>query len=576
LKAQRDESSKTNIKAFGEITNNFGNGTGKITRESLREIGGSGREQFTKDVDFLNKTLRTTGDALKYFTEQVEINTKALNSVGATAKNDGPFAKARELAQGKARGGIVGKSGPPPSGTDTIPAMLTEDEFVVNARSSKKHRKLLESINNDTIQFKATGGVIGSYVGRNFDRISRRGARDFVRGVRNQRNPLNDVARQIIDNTTAGFDFREVGEQAQQIYSDSKNLREVDLPQLSADISNYRIATRGQVRQSSGRIDQAVANSQAASAQNAPFVDQARQYNQQRSRERTIEDQIGAQRRGAIATRQAENLNFNRGLTADFVGPPQLPPAQAGPPAQVGGLSDKERNARNIIASVTKRDEEKRQAKLGSISKEIRAIDLTQPPAGFLEEQAIDRQSNVTRGGNRRAPGFGTAFQQQRGAFVDSLRQGRRAFATQFNRGSASPLEQRGINLNSNQPNPNNAQTDRRQQTQQSPEALQKALLDFGNNTAALTKTFTDFNNNLKENTAGFAQVVGELGKRIEELKGLKDVNLKLSKDGKVEVLLNGGAILTSLKGDMEKEIRTQIASAITQNNQNQINNGLA
>ena len=41
-----------------------------------------------------------------------------------------------------------------PKGTDTVPAMLTPGEFVVNARSTKRHRGVLEAIN------KSSGGII--------------------------------------------------------------------------------------------------------------------------------------------------------------------------------------------------------------------------------------------------------------------------------------------------------------------------------------------------------------------------------------------------------------------------------
>ncbi len=45
-----------------------------------------------------------------------------------------------------------------PKGTDTVPAMLTPGEFVVNARSTKKHRGVLEAIN------RQQGGMIPQYL----------------------------------------------------------------------------------------------------------------------------------------------------------------------------------------------------------------------------------------------------------------------------------------------------------------------------------------------------------------------------------------------------------------------------
>jgi TP901 family phage tail tape measure protein len=45
-----------------------------------------------------------------------------------------------------------------PRGTDTVPAMLTPGEFVVNARATKKHLPLLSAINDGN--YKADGGII--------------------------------------------------------------------------------------------------------------------------------------------------------------------------------------------------------------------------------------------------------------------------------------------------------------------------------------------------------------------------------------------------------------------------------
>ena len=56
-----------------------------------------------------------------------------------------------------------------PRGTDTVPAMLTPGEFVVNRRSAQSNMPLLNSINNGT-QYLNEGGAVGSSV--NFDAFS--------------------------------------------------------------------------------------------------------------------------------------------------------------------------------------------------------------------------------------------------------------------------------------------------------------------------------------------------------------------------------------------------------------------
>lgn len=60
----------------------------------------------------------------------------------------------------------LSKGGSPRSSSDTIPAMLTPGEFVVNARQSSKNASLLHAINSgEDIQGFANGGPVGYYVG---------------------------------------------------------------------------------------------------------------------------------------------------------------------------------------------------------------------------------------------------------------------------------------------------------------------------------------------------------------------------------------------------------------------------
>jgi hypothetical protein len=61
-----------------------------------------------------------------------------------------------------AKGGKVSGSG---NGTsDSIPAMLSNGEFVINAKATSKHLKLLTAINNNRIRKFADGGLVGSSV----------------------------------------------------------------------------------------------------------------------------------------------------------------------------------------------------------------------------------------------------------------------------------------------------------------------------------------------------------------------------------------------------------------------------
>jgi lambda family phage tail tape measure protein len=69
---------------------------------------------------------------------------------------------------GFASGGSVGHyadggsiSGPGTGRSDSIPAMLSNGEFVVNATAANQHRSLLESINNGQAAHFASGGAVG-------------------------------------------------------------------------------------------------------------------------------------------------------------------------------------------------------------------------------------------------------------------------------------------------------------------------------------------------------------------------------------------------------------------------------
>jgi TP901 family phage tail tape measure protein len=73
----------------------------------------------------------------------------------------------------KSRGGVIYASqgqfvNYQPRGTDTVPAMLSPGEFVVNARATKKNRGLLQAINNNKAGGYSKGGMVyladGGYV----------------------------------------------------------------------------------------------------------------------------------------------------------------------------------------------------------------------------------------------------------------------------------------------------------------------------------------------------------------------------------------------------------------------------
>lgn len=73
--------------------------------------------------------------------------------LGALFKADGGIIK-------KADGGVI--RGPGTGTSDSIPAWLSDGEFIVNAKATKKHRGLLEQINADDLPAFARGGGVGA------------------------------------------------------------------------------------------------------------------------------------------------------------------------------------------------------------------------------------------------------------------------------------------------------------------------------------------------------------------------------------------------------------------------------
>jgi TP901 family phage tail tape measure protein len=75
------------------------------------------------------------------------------------------IAGAAPAVQNRANGGIIYADGGAlvnfqPKGTDTVPAMLTPGEFVVNRQATQKNLPLLKDINNNKTSYYAIGGVV--------------------------------------------------------------------------------------------------------------------------------------------------------------------------------------------------------------------------------------------------------------------------------------------------------------------------------------------------------------------------------------------------------------------------------
>jgi TP901 family phage tail tape measure protein len=121
IEGLRNQSESTSFSEFSKLIDNFTKGKSIDTLESKFN-------DLSKAISDLEKSISS-----KY--------------IPPAAGSVAPFAT----------GGSVFK----PRGTDTVPAMLTPGEFVVNAASAKKNRGLLEKINKGT-SYLAAGGAVGA------------------------------------------------------------------------------------------------------------------------------------------------------------------------------------------------------------------------------------------------------------------------------------------------------------------------------------------------------------------------------------------------------------------------------
>jgi TP901 family phage tail tape measure protein len=142
-------------------------------RDALKEIESKGgfkdlinlRDQAAKQLEELSKKFAETTGAdtggVKTYTETLKSSSESL-STAINLLNKAVEAQTEELrrqnalppAKGFAAGGFV------PRGTDTVPAMLTPGEFVVNAAAAQRFRTQLVHMNSFKPQYLSSGGSV--------------------------------------------------------------------------------------------------------------------------------------------------------------------------------------------------------------------------------------------------------------------------------------------------------------------------------------------------------------------------------------------------------------------------------
>ncbi|MGO7185287.1 phage tail length tape measure family protein [Rhizobium brockwellii] len=157
------------------LSGNLSNGVGKEWVSAM-EVQARRATESAASLGGLTSSSRTAIDGLGQLGNGLNKFGSNLASAGAGGGSGGgwlqfllgtPFAGSGQLAASGgiglfADGGPIRGPGGPTS--DSIPIMASNEEFIVNARQSKKHRALLHAINNGTIGRFAAGGLVGSAV----------------------------------------------------------------------------------------------------------------------------------------------------------------------------------------------------------------------------------------------------------------------------------------------------------------------------------------------------------------------------------------------------------------------------
>lgn len=147
--------------------------------------------------------LRTTIEASMV---NNDMNEGRINAAGQRMVNPGVAVAAPVAA--RARGGVIYASEGQlvnfqPQGTDTVPAMLTPGEFVINARSTAEHLPLLKAINNGDPIYRSKGGIVYLRSGGLSEANSNSGSSPYT-GINNtmikhSENEINSLQKYIKD-----------------------------------------------------------------------------------------------------------------------------------------------------------------------------------------------------------------------------------------------------------------------------------------------------------------------------------------------------------------------------------------
>jgi hypothetical protein len=183
--------------------------------EALRAQQAAATAELNAKNDQQMKLLEATGAKLVQ-----DINDAKLD-VEISVKNAAARAGV-EVPQVRARGGIIyASNGTLARGTDTVPAMLTPGEFVVNAKATRQNLPLLQSIN------RSKGGSVRYFAEGGLNDISGVGAQT-ARNI--QTNTMKENNR-VQNNILSGV--KNLGQKSESIKNDTAYATSNQLPNLS-------------------------------------------------------------------------------------------------------------------------------------------------------------------------------------------------------------------------------------------------------------------------------------------------------------------------------------------------------
>jgi TP901 family phage tail tape measure protein len=148
------------VKQADDARGKLGGPGGVLGDRVLGQIVGVGKNP-TPDLNLgklfqAAEAFSTSSVPLQNFKTELEKTTKELENLKAVAEAIGKLIPGAAPAVGRAGGGPIFKA----RGSDTVPAMLTPGEFVVNRGAASRNGGLLNAMNSGKVSFFADGGLV--------------------------------------------------------------------------------------------------------------------------------------------------------------------------------------------------------------------------------------------------------------------------------------------------------------------------------------------------------------------------------------------------------------------------------